>query len=86
LRATPLGSGLAAAQQIAFGKDVDKLPGLIHHRKTADVVVTHQPNGLGNGRVAPDRNDVSGYDLLGVHGGITRARRNLPGGDSSSMS
>jgi hypothetical protein len=30
------------------------------------VVVEHEPNGLGNGRVAPDRDDVSGHNLRGV--------------------
>jgi len=46
------------------------------------VVFEHHPNGLGNGRVAPDRDDGSGHDLRAFTG-ITRVRRNLPGGDSS---
>jgi hypothetical protein len=62
----PLVSGLAAAQQIAFGQDADKLPGLIHHRQTADEpprlrrFARNDTASISEWRVPPDRDDVSG--------------------------
>jgi hypothetical protein len=71
-RAVPLGAGLAAAQEVTLGHDPDDLTFIVQYREAADSVVEHQPNGPYDRAATPDRDDVAGHDIRGIHSAASR--------------
>jgi hypothetical protein len=66
-RALPCRTELAAAQQIAFGQDADEPRLAVDHWQTADAVIKHQPEGLGEPGLGRHGNRVAAHHLAGIH-------------------
>jgi CHAD domain-containing protein len=67
-RVMTVGSDLAAPQEIALGDNTSQPVGGIDHRQTADSVLEHHADRLGDAGVLAHSDDLRAHQLAGLHG------------------